>query len=516
VASTAFLVAWWFTFGPVALGGPATFVVVDGQSMEPVYAIGDLVVARARAEYAPGDIAVFFAPDRRRYVIHRLEERVDDGSWLTIGDNNIVRDSWTVPDAAILGSEWFVVPRLGLVLFWVQDHPVRFGAGVAAVVVMMSIGGRRRRLHPDLAAALVRSQRAAWRAGRPVGDLTLFGAAVVTLAVALVVLQSLASVRMLGSIQGTIMLSVAATSVAIGAFLYLRLVEGRGVPEPLASRYALSGIVWDCPQLPDVTSVVEHAGARSLRRFTDEHTGRILRSIEHDDLVTRETYLTIDADGVGHRWVVEFATSEGLSDATVVADAVDVADAVVVANAADVELPVPPPPAAATAPAPAPAPASAPAPAPAPATEPAPSRSFVPPVPSEPVEMPASPMPPLPADASRAEVDARFEEILARLDTMRSSLGRPTGSSTVGSDPGPAASEADVPDVEQLVAEPTVGPVDQPVVEPVVDHFEASSQPGHDETAGAAAHEAAAGAATVASFDDILARLDRLRAGIGA
>jgi signal peptidase I len=474
VASAAFLVAWWFTLGPVALGGPATFVVVDGQSMEPVYAVGDLVVARARSEHAPGDIAVFFAPDRRRYVIHRLEERADDGSWLTIGDNNDRRDSWTVPDEAILGTEWFVLPRVGLVLFWVQDHPVRFGAGVAALVVAVSIGGRRRRQHPDLVAALETAHRSPWRADRPIGDLALLGAAVITFAVAIVTIQRLASVRMVGSIQGTIMLALGAISATIGVLLYLRLVEGRGIPEPLASRYTLAGIVWDCPYLPDVATTVDHAGPRSLRRFTDEHTGRILRAVEHDGDVMRETYLTIDPDGVGHRWVVE-TTITTQDEALLVPPIPDSVASVSVDPVGPDPEPL----------------RVEPEPEPL-RVEPEPEPLRVEPEPEplrvEPEPEPEVTAPALPQSTSRAEIDARFEEILSRLDSMRAGLGSPSTRS---------GDRARLPArIEPVVA------VSQPdSVDPV-----GADSSGRAERPGAAA----------ASFDDILARLDRLRAGIGA
>lgn len=440
VASTAFLIAWWFTLGPVTLGGPATFVVVDGESMEPVYSVGDLVVARARAEHSPGDIAVFYAPDRRRYVIHRLETQLDDGAWLTIGDNNDRRDSWTVPDGAILGTEWFVIPRLGLVLFWVQDHPFHFGGAVAVLVVLLSVRGRRRRLHPDLAAALEVSQRASWRAGRPAGDLLLLGTALATFALAVIVLQSLMNVRMIGSVQGRIMLTLAAVSAAIATVLYLRLVEGRGVPEPLSTRFALSGIVWDTIDLPDVASAVDHPGPRSLRRFADEHTGHVLRTTETDtDVeVLRETYLTIDVDGVGHRWVVESGVSDDTSDA---------ADDTISSIEHD-ELPVPPPP----------TPSVAPTPVEPTPVEPTPVVAAVAAERSESDER---------FTAMRAEIDARFTAILAEIDGMRAAVTSPV--------------QQDVP--------LTPGEVAPDVTPPPV------------------------GSAT--SFEDILAQLDAMSAGLG-
>ena len=96
--------------------------------------------------------------------------------------------------------------------------------------------------------------------------------------------------------------------------------------------------------------------------------------------------------------------------------------------------------------------------------------------------------PELSQSTSRAEIDARFEEILSRLDTMRTELGSPSMSS--GEPPRVVAR------VEPAVA----------ASEPIPSGRAEDDSSGRGERPGAAA----------ASFDEILARLDRLRAGIGA
>ncbi|MBI2332579.1 MAG: S24 family peptidase, partial [Chloroflexi bacterium] len=50
-----FLFAFWFIFAPVQLGGPLTYVIVNGNSMEPGYLLGDLVLVREEAAYGLGD-----------------------------------------------------------------------------------------------------------------------------------------------------------------------------------------------------------------------------------------------------------------------------------------------------------------------------------------------------------------------------------------------------------------------------------------------------------------------------
>ena len=48
--------AWFVAFGPANLGGPATYVVVDGTSMEPTFVDGDLAVVHKSDRYRTGDV----------------------------------------------------------------------------------------------------------------------------------------------------------------------------------------------------------------------------------------------------------------------------------------------------------------------------------------------------------------------------------------------------------------------------------------------------------------------------
>jgi signal peptidase I len=134
-----FLSGVWWLAGPTHLGGPASYVIVDGRSMEPTYRNGDLVVARERERYKIGDVIVYDAPIEQRFeVIHRIVAPTD-GGFVTQGDNMERPDGWIAPHHTIHGSASFHIPRggtlvaflrqpaaiLGLIAGWVAFELVR-------------------------------------------------------------------------------------------------------------------------------------------------------------------------------------------------------------------------------------------------------------------------------------------------------------------------------------------------------------------------------------------------------
>ena len=121
------VLAWAVTFRPTQLGGPATFVVVSGDSMEPVLHEGDLVVLRAQPDYDVGDVVTFAVPDGEpgegALVIHRLI-RAEGSAWVPQGDNRDVADEWRPTDDDIRGELWIHVPKGGDRLMTVMQPPL--------------------------------------------------------------------------------------------------------------------------------------------------------------------------------------------------------------------------------------------------------------------------------------------------------------------------------------------------------------------------------------------------------
>jgi signal peptidase I len=126
MAFGAFMLLIW-AMAPATLGGVTSYVIVDGRSMEPEYANGDLVVARARDHYAVGDIITYDAPTEVPYrVIHRIARLNDDG-YITQGDNRDEVDGWTVPFEAVHGSSWLHIPYGGTAAMLLRQPAVLIG-----------------------------------------------------------------------------------------------------------------------------------------------------------------------------------------------------------------------------------------------------------------------------------------------------------------------------------------------------------------------------------------------------
>jgi signal peptidase len=159
-ASFVVLIAtWWAFLAPAAFGGPASFVIVQGRSMEPAYSEGDLVVARAASEYRVDDVVIFRAADGRRYIIHRIVGGDAVGGWATQGDGNVRADRWSVADDAIIGREWLVLPRIATAIASVQRAPFRFAAAVGLVVTALTLLAHPGSPRPPRPRSVLRTER---------------------------------------------------------------------------------------------------------------------------------------------------------------------------------------------------------------------------------------------------------------------------------------------------------------------------------------------------------------------
>ena len=106
-----FAFLWWYV-GPVQLGGSAAYVITHGNSMEPVYTAGDLVVLRAEGRYSKGDIVGFRSASLDRTILHRIHH-FENGAIVTKGDNNSWLDSDRPESADVIGKAWLHVPGAG-------------------------------------------------------------------------------------------------------------------------------------------------------------------------------------------------------------------------------------------------------------------------------------------------------------------------------------------------------------------------------------------------------------------
>lgn len=143
LVTAALLVAWFLMLRPESLGGPATYVMVDGQSMEPALGSGDLAVVRQQDDYRPGDVVAFRVPEGQPgeggMVIHRIVGEAPDG-FVTQGDNREAPDSWRPTADDIVGGVWFSVPAGGHFVYLLRQ-PLALGAVVGGVGTLLVLSG---------------------------------------------------------------------------------------------------------------------------------------------------------------------------------------------------------------------------------------------------------------------------------------------------------------------------------------------------------------------------------------
>jgi len=108
------LLLGWFLW-PSSLGGCTTLTIVSGESMQPTYYTGDLVVSRC-GEVGVDDVIVYSPPDvGGARVIHRIIGGNAEDGWTMQGDNNDFIDPWTPSGEQVLGHAVVHLPSVGKV-----------------------------------------------------------------------------------------------------------------------------------------------------------------------------------------------------------------------------------------------------------------------------------------------------------------------------------------------------------------------------------------------------------------
>ncbi len=141
------LAAWYLW--PASLGGSTRFIVVQGDSMEPRYHVGDVVMVKSHDHPHVGDVIVFSVPEGEpgegMLVVHRVHSIRPDGSYETKGDNRSMPDNWTVRSEHILGEPQVTLPKFGRVI-GIFANPFIVG-GAAGVLTMVFLWPKRKDLH---------------------------------------------------------------------------------------------------------------------------------------------------------------------------------------------------------------------------------------------------------------------------------------------------------------------------------------------------------------------------------
>lgn len=140
-------IAWAALLSPTFMGGPASYVLVSGESMEPALHGGDLVVTRERADYAVGDVVAYRVPKGEigegAIVIHRIVGG-GPGGYLLRGDNRGQDDLWRPTRDDVVGSMWFSLSGAGLYVARIsQPLPLACLMALIAFAALAAGGGGR-------------------------------------------------------------------------------------------------------------------------------------------------------------------------------------------------------------------------------------------------------------------------------------------------------------------------------------------------------------------------------------
>ncbi len=113
------LIAMWIVFAPTRIGGRASYVIINGNSMEPGFHRGDLVIVQTASKYEVGDIVTYSDAKMGAYVIHRIIEKKQD-YFILKGDNNSWIDAYHPTRNEIVGKLWIHIPKLGKTMEWLR------------------------------------------------------------------------------------------------------------------------------------------------------------------------------------------------------------------------------------------------------------------------------------------------------------------------------------------------------------------------------------------------------------
>ncbi len=109
----------WMALAPVKLGGQVSFVMVNGNSMEPGIHKGDLALVRQSGVYQVGDIVTYHDGQMNADVIHRIIG-VEGDQYVLQGDNNSWIDAYHPTQDEIVGKLWIHLPQLATAIGWVR------------------------------------------------------------------------------------------------------------------------------------------------------------------------------------------------------------------------------------------------------------------------------------------------------------------------------------------------------------------------------------------------------------
>ncbi|MCC7118429.1 MAG: signal peptidase I [Anaerolineales bacterium] len=125
------MIGLWLAFAPTQAGGLASYILVVGNSMEPNFHIGDLVIVHEEAEYQVGDAVVYSNLELGNFVFHRIIAQ-KLGRFTLQGDHNSWVDTYQPSKEEVRGKLWLHIPKGGRAVEKIRNPYIM--AGIAGIL----------------------------------------------------------------------------------------------------------------------------------------------------------------------------------------------------------------------------------------------------------------------------------------------------------------------------------------------------------------------------------------------
>jgi signal peptidase len=140
-AVLAAALGWLVFLRPQVLGGPAAYVLVSGNSMQPTLSAGSLVIAFRRDGYQVGEVVVYPVPAGEpaagRLVIHRIVGGSGEAGYVVRGDRASGSDLWRPTAEDVVGRSEVVIPGVMPALLFARSPIVAASAATALAVYLL-------------------------------------------------------------------------------------------------------------------------------------------------------------------------------------------------------------------------------------------------------------------------------------------------------------------------------------------------------------------------------------------
>ncbi|MEY4743943.1 MAG: hypothetical protein RIR34_1282 [Actinomycetota bacterium] len=259
------LIVWWLTLAPAAIGGPMTYAIVRGTSMEPLLHNYDFVLVQKQPSYEVGQDVLY-----TKYggmVVHRIRAASAAG-YKTQGINNPNQDSWSVDRSEILGSVVLKIPGFGRYVTGLFTHPLMLGTMAAGFAALTFLPIRKRTITAQLRSFLQNSTPAKRKPSS--GLIYLIDAMVALIIISLTGVVVLAFHNV--AFWPRMAMALAGTLVAVVATVWfgIAVVNGLGMQEPKKSLFVLGSNMREISPDTEIFGPTTRAeSAVQLREFAE-------------------------------------------------------------------------------------------------------------------------------------------------------------------------------------------------------------------------------------------------------